>query len=148
MKIKFIKQSGGLLCPASDIESDKMARFKTGEMYEIDIKLVRNAKFHGKVFKFFTFCFQHWSAERTHWQYQDEAMQFDNFRKDLTKLAGFVVVVWNIDNTFTIEAQSLAFGSMSQKEFESCYRALIQAAMSNVFNSADEETMQKLYSFF
>jgi hypothetical protein len=148
VKIKFIKQSGGLLCPASDIESDKMTRFKTGETYEIDIRLTRNAKFHGKVFKFFTFCYQHWSGERTHWKFQDEAMQFESFRKELIKLAGFTVIVWNIDGTFTIEAKSLAFSSMSQEEYESCYKALIQAAMSNIFNSADEDTMQKLYSFF
>jgi len=148
MKIKYVKQAGGVLIPKSDIEADKMNRFKTGEMYEIEIKLTRNAKFHRMVFEFFNFCFKHWSAERTHWEFQDESMQFDNFRKELTKLAGFTVTVWNLDGSFTVEAKSLAVGSMNQDEFESCYKALIQAAMTHVFGSADDNTMRQLYSFF
>jgi len=148
MKIKYIKQAGGVLVPASDLEADRMTRFKTGEMYEVEIKLTRNAKFHGMVFAFFTFCFNHWSAERTHWKFQDEDMQYDNFRKELTKLAGFTVTVWNLDGSFTIEAKSLSVGSMCQEEFSSCYKALIQAAMTHIFKSADNDTMNKLYSFF
>jgi len=35
MKINFIKQAGGALIPASDIDSDQMTRYKTNEMYEV-----------------------------------------------------------------------------------------------------------------
>ena len=68
MKINFIKCAGGTLVPSSDIEADKMNRFKSGDNYEVDIKLSRNGKFHGKVFAFFNFCFSHW---RNGCEYQD-----------------------------------------------------------------------------
>ena len=63
MKINIIKQYGGVLVPASDMDSEKLTKFLTGEMYVIDIKLTRNPAFHRKVFAFFNFCFEHWEGE-------------------------------------------------------------------------------------
>ncbi len=38
--------------------------------------------------------------------------------------------------------------SMSQEEFEQCGSAMINAAMATVFQGADDETCNRLYSFF
>ena len=61
MKINMMKSYGGVFIPADDTEHEKTTKFKNNEMYEIDIKLSRNPKFHGKVFVFFNFCFSYWS---------------------------------------------------------------------------------------
>lgn len=149
MKLNFTKNAGGLLMPASDLESVKMERFKTGEVYEVDIKLTRNPSFHGKVFKFLTFCFEHWSSDKTHWENMSTPAQFDSFRKELTILAGYKVVNYSIDGlTFTVEAQSLSYASMTQEEFEQCYTALTNEAMKTVFKSSCRGTYDKLIGFF
>ena len=150
MKLEFIKQAGGVLVPASDFVSEKMERFKTGELYEVDIKRTRNPQFHFKVFAFFNFCFEHWSSNKTHWDCMSEPKQFDSFRKELTKLAGFVDQAYSIDGqSFTVEAKSLAFGNMDQAEFEECYNALINAAIVHVFqNTKDENILNRLQGFF
>lgn len=144
MKIQIIKQPGGALIPASDLEAEKLAKFKTGEQYEIEIKLARNPAFHRKVFAFFNFCFEHWQGNDV----QCEAKQFDVFRSQLTCLAGYYDEYHKIGGGVRVEAKSLAFSSMSQEEFEKFYSAAINAAMKHIFRSADQSVYDRLYSFF
>lgn len=145
MKISFIKQPGGVLVPASDIEADKLTKFQTGGTYEVDIKNSRNSAFHGKVFAFFTFCFQHWRGGN---EYQDEAAQFDVFREHLTVLAGYYYTLVNLDGEVRIKAKSISYAAMDQEEFEQLYSALINAAMRKIFIDADSETEDRLFAFF
>lgn len=145
MKLEFIKQAGGILMPADDYTAEKMIKFKTGCQFPIEIKRPRNQSFHGKVFKFFDFCFKHWAGGH---EFQNESLQFDEFRKELTKTAGFYDQVFDLNGNFTIVAKSLSFGNMDQEEFEQCYHALIQAAMTNIFRTADEQTLNRLMGFF
>ena len=145
MKINMVKNAGGLLTPANDMEADKLIRFKTGEQYEIDIKLSRNPAFHRKVFAFFNFCFEHWKGEN---ELQCEAKQFDVFREHLTVLAGYYDSYHSITGSVRVEAKSLSYSSMKQEEFEKFYTALVNAAMKNVFKNADENTYNQLIGYF
>ena len=52
----MIKNPGGALIPATDIDSESMKKFRNGEFYEIDIKLGRNPQFLKKAMCFFKFC--------------------------------------------------------------------------------------------
>jgi hypothetical protein len=145
MKLSFIKQPGGILHPASDIEAEKLTKFKTGAMYEVEIKNSRNAAFHQKMFVFLNFCFEHWRGGN---EYQDEAAQFDVFRKHMTVLAGYYDSLVNLDGEVRIEAKSLSYASMTQEEFEQLYSALINVALKKIFVDADQATEDKLFSFF
>ncbi len=145
MKVSFVKQPGGTLIPANDMESDRLTRFKTGEEYEVDIKLTINPAFRRKMFAFFQFCFAYWKSDKV---YQSESKQFDNFRKDLTILAGFYDETYNIHGDVRIDAKSLAYANMEDDEFEEVYKASITAAMEHVFNNADDSIYDQLVGFF
>lgn len=145
----MVKLPGGTFVPAVDMESEVLQKFRNGEQYEVEIKLTRNPQFHRKVFAFFNFCFQHWSADKTEWEHFDERMQFDTFRKNLTVLAGYKNISYTIDGRMRAEAQSLSYGNMEQAEFEACYQALISAAIKHIFaNTTDENVLNQLYAFF
>lgn len=149
MIIPMMKNAGGVFCPADEMYLPDLQSFKNGEIYEIELKRTRNPAFHRKVFAFFKFCFNHWAADKTEWKHFDERKQFDTFRKHLTVLAGFYESTYNIKGDLRIEAQSLSYGNMEQAEFESCYKALISAAIKHIFNdSTDENTLNQLYEFF
>jgi len=146
MKLEFIKSAGGTLTPADDYTAEKLLKFKTGNQFPVDIKLPRNQAFHGKVFSFFTYCFQYWAGGH---EFQHESTQFDSFRKQLTISAGYYDQVYSLSKAeFTLESKSLSFGSMGQDEFEECYHALIQAAMRTIFNEADDQQLTRLMGFF
>ncbi len=148
MKAQMIKAAGGAFVPLDDTTAEALKKFRNGEQYEIEIKEARNPQFHRKVFAFFKFCFDHWAADKTEWQYFDERTQFDVFRKNLTVLAGFKDVSYTIDGRVRVEAKSLAFANMTQDEFERCYQALITAAIQHIFQGCDDRTAEQLYSFF
>lgn len=149
MKVQITKLAGGVLAPLDDKQAEVLQKLKTGEQYEIEIKQQRNPQFHRKVFAFFNFCFQHWSAEHTEWQFQDEAAQFDTFRKNLTVVAGYFTKTYTLDGGVRIEPKSLAYANMDQSEFEQVYSALINAALGKVFKDCkDQQIYDRLYSFF
>lgn len=149
MKITVTKQPGGILVPADDRAADSLNKFKTGEQYEIEIKLTRNPQFHRKVFAFFNFCYEHWCASGTNHELMTDTAQFDVFRKNLTVLAGYYDEFASIRGSIRVEAKSLAYASMSQEEFSECYSALINAAIKHVFGkTTDQNVINQLYSFF
>jgi hypothetical protein len=81
-------------------------------------------------------------------EFLDERGQFKVFRNNLTVLAGFRDVYYNILGEPRVEAKSLAYGSMEEDEFELHYRALVGAAMVHIFKGCGSETEDKLMGFF
>lgn len=150
MKLEMIKGYGGILAPASEDVADKLAKFKTNEMYVIEIKRTRSPQFHRKVFAFFNFIFEHWAADKVEQlECMDEPGQKAVFRKWITCKAGYYDSYFNPEGGVRIEAKSLAFGNMDQAEFEACYSALINAAIKHVFSgTTDEKILNRLQEFF
>jgi len=147
MKVDFIKQPGGVLIPSSEIDVEKMTKFKTGEYYPVDIKLCRNPQFHRKVMAFFTFCMEYWAGEQV-MEFGSHSAQFDRFRYDLTILAGYYIQTTRIDGSVRLEAKSIAFGNMEEEEFRELYTALINAASKHIFKDPSESIYNQLLSFF
>ena len=145
MIIEIIKLSGGTLVPASDIDAEKLAKFKTGEQYQIEIKQTRNPAFHRKVFAFFQFCFEHWQSQH---EVQCLDKQFDSFRDQMLILAGYYDELYNLSGEVRLEAKSLAYSSMSQEQFEQCYSALINVALKHIFTEDDPVIQDRLIGFF
>ena len=145
MKFEMLKMPGGLFAPVSDTDAESLERFKTGEQYQIEIKLTRHPEFHRKTFAFFNFCFAHWKSDR---EFLDERGQFEIFRKDLTVRAGFYKDFYNLKGEIRIEADSLSYASMKPDVFEQHYNALINAALKHIFIDADQNTEAQLMSFF
>lgn len=149
MKINIIKQQGGVMVPVDDTECERMKRFKSGEQYEVEIKLTRSPAFHRKVWSFFGFCYNYWCAEGTNWEMLSDNAQRNVFRKNLTVLAGYYEEHQKIGGGVRVEAKSLAYSNMEQEEFEQCYNALINAAIKHVFgNTKDQNVINQLYAFF
>ncbi len=143
----MVKTAGGNLWPVDDMDAEKLTKFKTGETYEIDIKLTRNPAFLRKVMVFFHFCFDHWDGSKVY-EFCSEPEQFDMFRKDLTILAGFYYQAERLDGTLRTVALSLAFANMTEEKFQECYVALTRAALKHIFKTADENTYNQLIGFF
>jgi hypothetical protein len=151
MKINLRKVSGGTFVAANEHEEESCRKFANDEIYEIDIKYYRNPKFHSKMIKFFHFCFQHWKTSEK-LEFMDEVEQFNEFRKDLTKLAGFRIekYIYRLDGSLEVifEAESLAYGNMSAERFEACYKAVINAALQTIFLGSKDVDENKLLRFF
>ena len=148
MKIEMVKTEGGTLTPVNDAEAEKLTRFKTGDMYTVEIKMSRNNKFHAKVFLFLTFCYQYYCGNRAEMEFLSDSGQFDVFRKNLVVLAGYYNTYHTITGSVRVEAKSLAYSNMTQEEFEQLYTSLINCAMKHIFKDCDENMYNRLMGFF
>lgn len=149
MQIDLVKHPGGVFSPANETDLERLQRFKNGETYTAEIKLTRNPSHHRKAFAFFQFCFDHWSAEHAGYECSDEYTQKEEFRKNLTILAGFYDVVTTIRGETKVRAKSLAYANMDDEEFSRCYSSLINAAIKHVFaGTTDPGILNQLQSFF
>lgn len=147
MKINFLKLEGGYFLPASSHEVERFKRFKNNEIYEVELKQSRNTDFHRKVFKFLDHCFNYWNASNA-FPFFDEQAQREAFREMMTKTAGYYDEVYSFDGKLELKAKSWSYAKMSQEEFESLYHALIQVAITKIFQTGDKEILGKLYQFF
>lgn len=143
MKLQAIATNKGFaICPQ---DQERYRRFKRGEQFEVEVKQGRNPQFHRKAFAFLNFCFHYWRGDRA---FLCDAAQFDEFRKEITVVAGYYDEVWSITGELTVVAKSLSYQSMEQEQFEQLYSAWIDAAMLHIFKGADDITVNTLMEFF
>ena len=120
MKIHLCRSPFGL-SPATDEDRDKLRTLfrEKGydEVYEIDVKVSRNYRFHCKYFKLFQIA----------WEYQNEDTQehfgsMDAWRKTVEVAAGHCDRVWSIEYNSWLEVpRSVAFDKLSEEEFQDLY---------------------------
>ena len=141
MKVCVLKSPAGALIPADEEASDLLRKIKAGTPLSVDVKRIRNYKFHKKMFALFKLAFDVWEPE-TPQTYKGEAVSkdFDRLRKDMTILAGFYKAVYNARGEVRLEAESLSFASMAEDRFEKVFRAVLNVVWNRVLRNAGYET--------
>jgi len=120
------------LVPADPKTEEWYRKIKLGSNIHSDFKQMRNAAFHRKMFALFNLAFEYWEPADINTKWGKPEKSFDNFRKNLTILAGHGHLVFNINGTYKMEADSLSFGSMSQEVFDELYQNIITVVMKKI----------------
>jgi len=145
MHVAFIKIPGGWA--NADLETEEFhAKTKTGAVVHGDMKRMRNYVFHKKLFALFNLAYEYWEPQEIDTKWGKPVKSFDTFRKNLTILAGYGHLVFNIDGTYKMEADSISFGSMSQETFDELYQSVITVVMERipVLKDMDEDAIRDL----
>ena len=130
MKLQLLNTISGLV-PCYDEDFDEKKKLKLGEVYEAEIKLVRNPKFHRKFF----------SLLNCAWEYLPEGRRNgfrtkENFRRYLTVAAGYCEVFFSPKLAQWVEIpKSIEFGKMDDAEFEDLYngvRGVIDSLLATI----------------
>ena len=144
VKVNMIKVAGGTLLPADELAEEQMQKIKNCSHYTVDIKLNHNYKLLQKIHVFFKFCAQHYFGDK-----DVTADQIKLTRDKITMAAGYVKQVFLPDGErFELYPMSISYAKMTPEERVVCYVALTNAAMRHVFHTADENTFNRLISFF
>jgi hypothetical protein len=141
------KRPNNYLVPMNEQEGAKLDEYKQGQPIKIRIVTVkpRSYMFHKKLFSLFNFAFEHWEPVEV----IDKKLarygvipekNFDQFRKDLTILAGYYDAYTRIDGTPRLEAKSLKFDKMSNDEFGKLYGKVCSIVLQKILinYSADD----------
>lgn len=132
------------LHPATQEDADKIARYKLGAGVKLrSTKMTEhNYIFHKKLFALFTLCFEYFSElVDTGLEFRGQRVKpsFENFREEMTILAGFYEVSHSLNGSFRVRAKSLSYEKCSDAQKEKIFSALIDTALQHVYQNARSE---------
>jgi hypothetical protein len=131
----YVKNTLDGLIPLYPADQDERRKLKIGKEYEVEIKHPRNYQFHKKFFALLNMCFENYETE----------MPFDTFRRWLIMRAGFVNIYTTDKGTF-YDAQSIAFGSMDEQQFQEVYNKVLDVVIK-LLGITEEDVMDNLINF-
>jgi hypothetical protein len=133
LEIHLRKTVGGFV-PDSDRDTEAARALKFGQVVKAKVVRERSYLFFKKWWALVETGFGLWCelAKMPTYKGESVAPDLERFRKDITILAGFGRPVVNIRGEVRMEAESIAFGNMTEERFEALYSATINALISKV----------------
>ena len=140
MKLYFRKVGNSYIVDSGDDDTD----IKQGEIVSAEIKRPRNYLFHKKYFALINYAFGVWEPALLEFKGRQVGKSLNQFRKDITILAGYYTLTENIKGEVRAEADSISFGKMGDDEFASLYSKTIDALLKHVFKNYTREDVDKV----
>ncbi len=112
----------------------KIKNFDPGEITFLQFIVPRNGKFHRKFFALMNVGFEMWEPKRKRKSYKGMPIEknFDQFREDITILAGFYEQTFNLKGEMKLRAKSISFANMEEDEFSILYESVLTVILNNV----------------
>lgn len=130
--IVLAKGIGGFLIPLDDHGAAIIAGMKRGDGVTVIIRRHNNPKFHRKMMALFKLAYDAWEPTALAYRGQLVNKVFDQFRKDITILAGYYEAHVNFRGEVRLSAKSLNFSNMEQDEREALYSAVIDVVLQRI----------------
>lgn len=112
----------------------RMTGMAPGELVQVEMIFPRNPAFHRKFFALLNIGFDAWEPSLTH---AGEVVEkdFEQFREDVTILAGHYIQTWTLDGEMRLRAKSISFAGMDDQEFEKVYSSVADVLLGRVLRN-------------
>lgn len=133
--------------PDTEKDWEAAKRFRLGQVVKAEMVNPRNLRFFRKWWALIGVGFELWeeSGVRAEYKGEEVAPNMERFRKDVTILAGFGYPVVNLRGDVRMEAESIAFGSMSEERFDKLYQATLATIVHKVMRGrVSEEQLRQM----
>lgn len=130
--LTFIKTAGGQLAPADQHALEYVAKLPLGRPVLVNIIKHRNPAFHRKFFALLNLAYESWEPVDTQFKGERVQKNFEQFRNDVTVLAGHYDTTVTLRGDVRLVAKSISFGRMSQDEFEVLYSSVCNVILSRI----------------
>lgn len=149
MKLMLKKMPSGELIPADEETIDEIRKLRVGEVVHGTFTRPRNLQFHRKYFALLDYAFDHWEPvvlpdPRLAKHGVSAIKNKEQFRADLTILAGYYTAHVRIDGSTRIMPMSISFASMDEDQFGKLYQATINVILQRVLNNYTEEDLNRV----
>ena len=152
MELNLIKTPMGLV-PMDDECSAQLQRIRNGSVVRADYKEMRNGKFFRKYWALLDVAFDLVSDKVSPMQHNGLPVRMckDQFRKDVTVLAGYYEPIFALDGSVQLKAKSLQWSKMSEEEFHKLYHdtldVILQKLLTEKFQTDIEDMVERVLSF-
>ncbi len=144
MELILTKTTSGTLAPSDEEGVNTLAKLKIGEGVKVSIKRVNNVEFHRKLMALLTLGFEIWEPKEQTYKGMVVQKNFDQFRKDITILAGYYEPVINFKGEVRLIAKSLNFSKMGQEERETLFNSVLNVLLKKVMTNYTHADLQNV----
>lgn len=144
MKLVLTKAPGGVLVPVDQQAVEYLSKLKVGAGVTVEIKRHRNPGFHRKFFALLNLAYDAWEPAGT--EYKGELVQknFEQFRNDVTVLAGHFDAAITLKGDTRLTAKSISFANMEQAEFDRLYSSVIDVVLARVLTRYTRDDLDQV----
>lgn len=147
VEVRLVKE-GCYLAPY-DSETEAWLNLKyDGQYFVADIVTPRNYEFHKKFFALLNVSFPRWKPEPVKTKTGDAVKSFEQFREDVTILAGYYEQNIRLDGTVRTVAKSISFAKMDNEEFSKFYDKAVTVIIRHVLKGMTIEQVDELVGGF
>jgi hypothetical protein len=150
-EIVLMKVAGGVLAPVDQSGIDYLAKFKLGAGVKVKVTRHNNVAFHRKMFALLGLAFDAWEAPPLMHKGEQVTKTIEQFREDLTILAGFYESAIRLDGSIRFTAKSWSFERMGDEEKERLYNGIINVVLAKVLTTYTRDdlgnTISQLLAF-
>lgn len=138
------KTASGALIPVDPQGAEYVAKMKIGAGVSAKLKRHNNLQFHKKMFALANLAFDAWEPAEKEYKGAPIAKNFDQFREDITILAGFYETHIRLNGDIRFKAKSWSFASMSDDEKEKLYSSIINVVLSRILTNYTREDLDEV----
>lgn len=138
----FLLKRCGVLMPASESDSEKLATLTEGETIRADIKRPRNIAFHRKYFALLDVLYNIFEPKPVSHGGEVAQKNRDRFRKDIAIATGHYTLVVNIKNEVRAEADSISFSKMDETQFSELYSRTLDYGLQKIATGKSREQVE------
>lgn len=142
--IVLAKAAGGALIPLDQQGIAYLTKLKLGAGVTVEIKRHNNPKFHRKLMALFNLGFEAWEPGELEYRGEKVAKSFDQFRRDVTILAGYFETCVNFRGEVRMTARSLNFSAMGAEDREALYSAVITVLLERVLTNYTRDDLDEV----
>lgn len=142
-EVSLTKHSN-FLSPADPAAEEYIGKMKQGQYLIAEIKRPRNPQFHKKFMSLLRLGFEYWEPGEVGNRWGKPEKNFDQFREDVTIMAGFFTVSIRTDGSTRLRPKSISFASMDDEEFERVYQSVLTVLMERVLTGLSEDEVESI----
>jgi len=112
----------------------RVTNLEEGEILTVETKIPRNGRLLRKFFALLNVGFDAWEPDRKRKTYRgiEVRKDFEQFREDVTILAGFYIQTFDLNGRMRLKAKSISFAKMDEAEFEKVYESVATVLLEKV----------------
>ena len=139
-----MKTPGGSLSPVDQAGIDYLGKIKLGAGVKVRVMRHNSVGFHRKLYALLNLAYDAWDAPALLHRGEPVAKNIDQFRADLTILAGFYESAIRLDGSIRFTAKSWSFEKMSDEEKQAMYSAIINVVLAKILTNYSRDDLDSV----
>lgn len=144
MDIVLAKAANGCLVPVDQQGIEAIAKMKLGAGVRVTMAKYNNVKFHRKIFALANLAYESWEPGEKEHKGVPITKNFDQFREDITILAGFYETRVRLNGELRYIAKSWSFSSMNDVEKDRLYNEIINVILKHVLTNYTRDDLDNV----